>query len=427
MSSGRNRRLRPIHVIGLAVATAALALGTASMSFGDAPLTGAIFTTDQGCTGTDLNIYDAKDDVYLDGGPTHTGAAGLPDGYYYVQVTDPSGNPVLGTSVGSTSETPVHVTDGVFDDCYQLSKLVWKSGSDPLVQGFNDTTNPGGEYKVWVSDRSDFDTSKTDNFQVKEIVVPPPPQSTLHVTKYYDANANGLKDVGESDITGWQVNLTGDQNNPYLTPHDFVVTPGTYTVGEGTPVQTNWFHTTDTSVTTTVADGDTANIKFGNVCIGGGTGALTLGYWSNKNGQKATTAADLTFLAGLNLRNANGSDFNPTSTSGLSSWLLNANATNMAYMLSAQLAAMELNVRHGVDGNALVYAPGATGANAAGFITVNALMIEANMSLGTNPLTIASGSVRTYQEALKTALDKANNNLNFVQSSPCTFSFPSSS
>ena len=30
----------------------------------------------------------------------------------------------------------------------------------------------------------------------------------------------------------------------------------------------------------------------------------------------------------------------------LHDWLLNANATNMAYMLSAQLAAMELNVRH---------------------------------------------------------------------------------
>ena len=45
-----------------------------------APLPGAIFTTDAGCTGVDLNIYPSKDAVYVDGGPAHPGAAGLPDG-----------------------------------------------------------------------------------------------------------------------------------------------------------------------------------------------------------------------------------------------------------------------------------------------------------------------------------------------------------
>jgi hypothetical protein len=45
-----------------------------------APLPGAIFTTDVACTGTDLNIYPSKDAVYVDGGPAHPGAAGLPDG-----------------------------------------------------------------------------------------------------------------------------------------------------------------------------------------------------------------------------------------------------------------------------------------------------------------------------------------------------------
>src|SRR3954470_18501827 len=34
-----------------------------------AQVTGAIFTTDVTCTGTDLNIYGAKPDVYIDGGP----------------------------------------------------------------------------------------------------------------------------------------------------------------------------------------------------------------------------------------------------------------------------------------------------------------------------------------------------------------------
>ena len=50
-------------------------------------------------------------------------------------------------------------------------------------------------------------------------------------------------------------------------------------------------------------------------------------------------------------------------------------------------------------------------------------MAEANTSLGANGDTTATGATRTYQEALKNALDKANNNLNFVQSSPCPYTF----
>jgi hypothetical protein len=419
--SRRSRgRLTPARLITLSVAVAALALGITSIS--QAQLTGAIFTTDSTCTGVNVNHYDSKLDVYLDGGPQNNNSnSTLPDGDYYVQVTDPSGATVLGSSVGSATPTPISVVNGSFVQCYQVWAIVHSATLDP---GYDDTPNNGGEYKVWASTSSDFtnNDSKTDNFQV-DVVVPPPPQSTLHVTKYYDANTNGSQDLGETDITGWQINLTGDPNNPYTTPHDFVVTPGTYTVGEGTPIETNWFHTTATSVTTTVADGDVSNIKFGNVCTGAG-GGLTLGFWSNKNGQALETNADLTFLSGLNLRNANGSNFDPATKAALKSWLLSATATNMAYMLSAQLAAMELNVQHGfVSASALIYAPGAATANANGFATVSDVMNEANVDLGIHGSTVQSGPARTYQEALKNALDKANNNLNFVQSGPCTFSF----
>ena len=127
-----------------------------------------------------------------------------------------------------------------------------------------------------------------------------------------------------------------------------------------------------------------------------------------------------------------------------SNWLLNANATNMAYMLSAQLAAMELNARYyhvsnkfgaGVNPDALVYAPclldyaspvnnGLTGLNNLGFISISNLMAAANQSLCDHPVTKTAGSVRSYQECLKNALDDANNNRNFTQSSACDFSFP---
>jgi len=139
------------------------------------------------------------------------------------------------------------------------------------------------------------------------------------------------------------------------------------------------------------------------------------------------------------LRNANGTnqDFNPLCTSAaltanktaLNTWLLNANAVNMAYMLSAQLTAMELNVRHNkVTGSALVYAPcligtGTSGVNPLGFISINDLMTAATTSLCAHGSTPSGDPNRAYQECLKNTLDDANNNKNFVQGSPCPFSF----
>ena len=81
------RTLRVALVALMALLAAAFALP----AFAAAPLPGAIFTTDATCSGVDLNIYESKDDVYLNGGPSHPRAAGLPDGSYYVQVTEPDG------------------------------------------------------------------------------------------------------------------------------------------------------------------------------------------------------------------------------------------------------------------------------------------------------------------------------------------------
>jgi len=50
-------------------------------------------------------------------------------------------------------------------------------------------------------------------------------------------------------------------------------------------------------------------------------------------------------------------------------------------------------------------------------------MNEANTDLAANPLTVAASTERTHQEALKNALDKANNNLNFLQAQPCAYTF----
>jgi hypothetical protein len=108
-------------------------------------------------------------------------------------------------------------------------------------------------------------------------------------------------------------------------------------------------------------------------------------------------------------------------------WILKATATNMAYMLSAQLAAMELNVgAQYVDGNAFVYA-GACGDTEPGntFITIDQLMTDASNQIQAHQLTTSASDPanRAIQECLKNALDDANNNKNFVQSSPCEVNY----
>lgn len=383
------------------------------------PVSGAIFTTDAACAGVNLNIYGDKADVYLDGGPTHPGAAGLPDGVYYVQVTEPDGT-VLGVSNGAA----VTVSGGNFAQCYQLSAILLTASSGFTAAGYDDTTNAGGEYKVWVSNESSFtnEATKTDNFKVKSVGDQTPPSGTIDVLKFYDANANGLNDDGQL-IAGWRVRIQDSINYIRFTPVSVIVDPDDYVVTESTPLETNWMATTANPVAFTLVDGQLQTVEFGNLCLGAG-GGLTLGFWSNKNGQALVGADDLALLVGLNLRNANGSAFDPANYAALRAWLLNASATNMANMLSAQLAAMQLNVYNGkVSGAALIYAPGTASANSLGFATVNAVLVEANAELGLHGLTLSGNASRAYQEALKNALDRANNNLNFVQPTPCAFSF----
>lgn len=250
-------------------------------------------------------------------------------------------------------------------------------------------------------------------------------------TKYYDANANGEYDDGETLIPGWKVQvvdaddavvvegLTGDDGTV-----TFKVPVGTCTVREVMPVEPCWMATTPASASVVVTSGESASVSFGNLCLGGGAG-LTPGFWSNKNGQKLVGADDLAMLRALNLKDAKGRDFDPRDYAAFKKWLLSSAASdNMAYKLSSQLAAMELNVYNGiVDGTMLIHAPGTAGANALGFATVNDVMAEANAALALDGLTPAGDPNRPYQEALKDALDRANNNHNFVQAVPCPFTY----
>jgi hypothetical protein len=129
-------------------------------------------------------------------------------------------------------------------------------------------------------------------------------------------------------------------------------------------------------------------------------------------------------LKALYLRDAKGLHFDPATYAKLKTWLNSATSTNMAYMLSAQLAAMKLNVYNNlVDGNSLIYAPGtqsAANANLSGFAKVNDVMNEANGELGAHGSTPSGSPYRAYQEKLMMALDGANNNTSFLQPGPAS-------
>ncbi len=241
----------------------------------------------------------------------------------------------------------------------------------------------------------------------------------LDVMKYYDKNTNGLLDTGEIPIPGWKVRVG---STAYLTPKSLKVDPGVQ-VTEASPKQTNWLRTTAASFQVSAA-GDRTTVQFGNVCVGAG-GALGKGFWGNKNGQSLFGSDDLASMVSLNLRNANGSIFDPSSYKAFASWLQGSTSTNMAYDVSANLAAMKLNVLNGkVSGSSLISAPGTVSANPAGFATVDDLMNEANTELGLHGLTTSGSPFRAYQTALRDALLNANGNKTFVQPAACSFSFP---
>lgn len=155
-----------------------------------ASLSGAIFTTtpDGGIVNENVR-YERKIDVYLDGGPGPNApqtAAGLPDGNYFFQVTDPSGAVLLSENPAKCRE--IRAQDGVIVELVSIGRTYgngpkttqcsiqdppnppsgpgtagpsgrhdtnvdndhWPPAIVVQLMPFFDTPNPGGVYKAWV-------------------------------------------------------------------------------------------------------------------------------------------------------------------------------------------------------------------------------------------------------------------------------------
>jgi len=302
---------------------------------------------------------------------------------------------------------------------------------------YDTTSNNGGVYILAICslangypvDPSDckYDAFKAPNPACTENCNPTP-FGVVEGEKYYDGNRNGQLDPGEAGIPGWPINWSDIASGTVLTDSNgefsLSLTADTYSftevAGSSPWVQTgntvNQFTDTggnSTSLssfvyTVSVVDGGlTTGLNFGNVCPING---LTMGFWSNKNGLALVIQADFDYLNNLNLKNATGGDVVFSGTLANEKKQLNAflvgassvNAKNMAFILSGQLTALVLNVRHGfTDGNAVVYGDGRT---------VNQIISDANALLALYPLTVKGSAARTAEEAIKNVIASINQN-----------------
>ena len=225
---------------------------------------------------------------------------------------------------------------------------------------------------------------------------------------------NGLWDEGEGEK--WTRTSDGVAEGEELGEYWFEdLGPGTYNVAKSQ--QTDWLQTTANPEAITGMSGqDHFNVDFGNELQG--IDGHTLGFWSNKNGEAqlmddGTMEAELQLLRDLNLKDADGNDFDPTDYSQLRTWLLEADATNMAYMLSVQMAAMSMNIEaEFVSYNSEVHWFDENGIEQTD--KIGDLVNEANMLLGLDSELFAQDENRDLAAALKTAIDGANNNINWA-------------
>ncbi|HZN37690.1 MAG TPA: hypothetical protein VFD82_02745 [Planctomycetota bacterium] len=299
---------------------------------------GAIYTTNRSASVQNGNLFRRKVDVYLAGGvgaSAPCSSPGLPDGNYYFQVTNPSGNVLLSEDFiqnrrvvvvgGVISTNPVTVHETRPGRCG--SRIV-------QLTPFANTTSAGDEYKVWLTPVERWDPagsgffgfqakfSKTDNFKVKNGA--PSAQSVICGYKFFDHNEDGIwnpsADPLEVPIAGWRVELWigtvfnevtfTDESGRYcfIRNQDNTV----YTVKEKAPggfIEDEipgaiWHALTPRSGTVTASAPAVTGPDFGNLSfeIKPGVGR-TKGFWHNENGRALLAACDPQWRQDLYFRN----------------------------------------------------------------------------------------------------------------------------
>ncbi len=238
---------------------------------------------------------------------------------------------------------------------------------------------------------------------------------------FHDTDRDGARDANEPGIAGSTVKLVS--NHP-ANPGQVVATTttdnfGAYIFSAVASGDCSVVLEIDTQVhqATTPLDVRLPNcgcgsqvVDFGKFSVDTQCEGRTQGYWRNNNGIAQIQAGGWwDELRDLNLVNAIGWSFNPSGN--VCTWkfyMSGSNAYNMAYALSTQLAAMKLNV---LSGRASLDCRVQT---QCGVMTIAELIDAANAAIAHDGYTPPCDPDRVLQEKLKNALDKANNNQNWL-------------
>jgi hypothetical protein len=392
------------------------------------------------------NIYSDGKDVWLSAGPA---AAALGAGQYFFAILVPSGqnNDVNdGQSPGSNPDALGNKNDNLSDDfdTYEArSFTVSASGVISPIDGvtghvidnnriqawqFHPTTNRGGVYTAAickygagydpVTNKVTASSCKFDNFRIVDndgVIVD---DGGISGAKYYDANRNGQRDLGEAGIGGWRIDYTGLLSNTITTDDEgqfsVLLPAGSYTFAEqqalgGTIGSTlgsfSWEQTGNTvdqtantpGNTSSLANfiysigltskGSTSHVNFGNVCKVN-PGGRTIGYHQNKAGTLAASSY-LSGLVGLNLVTNRGVDYNPAAGDFVFSSKSNSSPWGTW-----------LNVQQGFTSGDIVVD---------GTRTISDLISYADGLIAANKITVLAGPARTEQARVKDIFDAINN------------------
>lgn len=290
------------------------------------------------------NSFPRNDGVYLSGGRAPScQSAGLVDGDYYFEITDPAGSVLL--TLDSIEERRVRVAGGIFAQYLgstRVSAPVGPCGALNIrLAPFTTSPYPSREYKVWLTRVEDYDPqgshvfgfdparSKSDNFRVGA----GGPQSIVRGHKFYDHDGDGIWDPNvdplEVPVGGWRVEIRRkgaldgvtytDQDGWYLFVRDRG--PGTWEVGEISPdgfvndgtAGATWLATTARTGTVATTTEYVAGPEFGNVRYAVSVGAgRTVEFWSDDDngpggpsGRPLLEACDPTWRVSLNTRDGN--------------------------------------------------------------------------------------------------------------------------
>jgi hypothetical protein len=318
-------------------------------------LSGAIFTTTVDGSAVNANIYGDKCEVYLNGGPDHSGH--LDAGTYYFDVQTPDGATDLSNfAIDTIAQRTVHIgtvvgpdniaRDGLID---QYMGTLHATGVDAVTGAitvglapFADTT-VDHEYKVALiliavdnplTENGVPGDQKTDNFKTNpETFNPVTNFGTISGRKFEDMNANGVDD-NDPGVQGWQITLTGTGAGPdgvMGTGDDVTVNTstttgpggsysfgglyaGNYTVTEAS--NSDWTHTTPNPVNVTLTS--TTTFSCPDIITTVSSGTASFGNFHNAS------------ISGHKFEDHNGNGVQDPGDQGLAGWHILLNGVDSA-------------------------------------------------------------------------------------------------